>query len=261
MTQTLYADPSALAGALGTYLPADIISVLNPNRQQVTQYDQDAATDDGTYTLQAVDATGYTVSASFVASSLTAAQIAAGLVAAINDDPDFAGVASAATTASEIFAIMFTRAGWAWTVTLTSDPSTGVADITTPTAAGYTEINPGVILQGDGAGGFTTAYTDAALALGVVTRNADLVVPMDVPSTATGYTGPAMLGLLRRGEIFVTVSSGVVILAGQKAYFNGTAKTWSNATTGSHVLVEGAQWRTSGTGGVQRVFVQLPSET
>jgi hypothetical protein len=62
------------------------------------------------------------------------------------------------------------------------------------------------------------------------------------------------------GAAELPVVSGVSVLRGQKVYYNGTNKTWSNVTTGSHVLVEGAQWRTSGSG-IQRAWARLPSET
>jgi len=52
----------------------------------------------------------------------------------------------------------------------------------------------------------------------------------------------------------------VTVYQGDKVYYNSTAVTYSNASSGSHVLVEGAQWQTSGTS-VQVIYVNLPSET
>jgi hypothetical protein len=72
------------------------------------------------------------------------------------------------------------------------------------------------------------------------------------------------MGVLQYGDVDVQIASGVTVSKGNKAYFNPTAKTWSNATTGSHVLVEGAQWQPFGAttaSGIGRVFVNLPSET
>lgn len=262
MTQFSYDYPLGQVGQLGAYAPNDVRTVENPLRQQVTNYHQDGDTTDGTYTIQAVlPGSGFTVNASFVASSNTADEIAAGLAAAINADPDFRGVASAAYSAADTFDITFTKAGLVWTVSMSSDPSSGAVDITTSQAAGYTEVAPGIVLQSDGSGGFTTTYTDASLALGVTLRNADLVQPLQAnPAAATGYDGPTEIGCLLLGEVYVQVADGVTVSKGDKAFFNGTAATWSNVTTGSHVAVEGAQWMTSGTG-IQRVRVNLPSET
>lgn len=250
-------------GQVGSYATGDVTTVENPLLQQITNYHQDADTTDGTYTIQAVlPGTGFAVSASFVASGDTANAIAVGLADAINADPDFRGVASASTPVGDTFDITFTRAGVAWTVTMTSDPSSGVVDITTSQTAGFTEVALGAILQSDGSGGFTTSYTDAALALGVTLRNAELVQPLQAnPGSATGYDGPTEMGVLRRGEVYVQVADGVTVNKGDKAFFNPTAVTWSNATSGSHVLVEGAQWVTGGTGDIQRVYVNLPSES
>lgn len=261
MSQYSYSYPNGQVGQCGTYATGDIMSVENPLNAQVDTIDINGGTTDGDYTLQAVlPGSGFTVSATFTASGNTANEIAAGLAAAINADPDFRGVASSAYSAGDSFPLTFLKAGVAFTVTFSSDPSSG-ALVTAVTAAGYTQVAPGIILQADGSGGFTTTYSDAALAFGVTLRNADLVQPLQSnPAAATGYDGPSEMGVLRRGEVYVQVASGVSVDKGDKAYFNGTAGTWSNVTTGSHVLVEGAQWATSGSG-VQRVFVNLPSET
>lgn len=259
MTQFSYTYPLGQAGQPGTYYTGDIISIENPLNAQVDTVDVNGGTTDGTYTVQAVlPGTGFTVSASFVASSNTAAQIAAGVAAAINADPDFRGVASSNYSAGDSFPLTFLKAGVAWTVTWSSDPSTG-ALITPVTAAGFTEVAPGIILQADGAGGFTTTYTDASLAYGVTLRNADLVQPLQAnPGAATGYDGPTEMGVLRRGEVYVQTATTVV--KGTKVSFNPTTGTWQTATGGGFVLVEGALWTTGGSG-IQRVFVNLPSET
>lgn len=261
MSQFSYDYPLGQVGQCGTYATGDVISVENPLLQQVNDIDIATGTTDGDYTLQAVlPGSGFTVSATFTASGNTADEIAEGLADAINADPDFAGVASAAYASADNFPLTFTRAGLAWTVSFSSDPSSGATAAVTQTA-GFSEVGLGVILQADGSGGFTTSYSDASLALGVTMRGADLVQPLQAnPASATGYDAPTEMNLLRRGEVYVQVASGVTVAKGNKAYFNGTAGTWSNVVTGSHVLVEGAMWATSGSG-VQRVFVNLPSET
>lgn len=257
--QFSYDYPNGLPGQIGTYASDDVASIANPLLAQITNVDMDGGTANGVYTVQAVGADGSSASASFTASSNTAAQIAAGLVAAILADPEFAGLVSAAAVVNtDQLNITFQREGVDFVVSMASDPSAGII-ITTSQAAGSADIEPGVILQANGSGGFTTTYSDASLALGVVIRNADLCQPLSNNALA-GFDGPSMMSLLRRGEVYVRVAAGVSVSRGNKAYFNSTAKTWSNSTGGSHVLVEGAQWQESGSG-VRRVFVNLPSET
>jgi len=258
MGQVNYTYPWGKVGQVGTYATGDIVSIVNPLARQVTNYHQDGDTTDGTYTLSATDGR-QTVTASFVAAGLTADQIAAGLAAAINADTSFRGVGSSGTVVGDTFDITFTQPGLVWTLTMTSDPSGGVVDLLTTTTAGYTQVAPGIVLQSDTAGGFTTTYTDAKLGLGVTIRNADLVQPMANPAGATGYDGPAEMSLVRRGEVYVQVVAGTTVYMGDRAYFDPTGATWDNAGAGSHVLVENAQWQTSGTG-VQRVYVNFPSD-
>jgi len=249
--------PEAIVGQLGTYATGDIISILNPLRQQVTNYHQDAAVDLGVYTIQAVSDGGQTVTASYTAAVANADTIAAGIASAINADADFAGVASASTPVGDTFNITFTQAGMDWTVTLTADPTGGVADITTSTTAGYTAVALGRILQSSGST-FTATYTNPALALGVTCRNAELVLPTD-QNGIVGYDGPCMMSLVRRGEIWVSVTGTVT--AGEAASYSPTTGTWDQAGTGgTFVDVPESMFRTTGSG-IQRVFVNLPSET
>jgi hypothetical protein len=262
MTQYSYDYESlGLIGSICTTEPHDIISVENELRAQVTNLEYNGITTDGAYTVTVVGDDGSSAtSLPFTASSNTAAQICAGIVAKMIATPQFAGLLAdgdgAAVVTTDNVEISFAARGVTYTVTTDSPGSEPTQSNTT--TAGYTEIAAGIILQANGTGGFTTTYTDAALALGVTIRNSDLVQPLQ-PSSVSGYTGPAMMAVMAMGATLVTVASGVTVYRGEKVYFNPTAKTWSNATTGSHVLVEGAQWRTTGTS-KQRVWVRLPSE-
>jgi len=260
MSQFAFTYPTR--GLVGDYYstnPRRTRSVLNPLNAQVTNLEYNGITDDGVYSLTISGADGSSATSDvFTASSNTAAEIAAGVVAGCLSDPAFAGLISdASVVTTDNVQLTFQQAGVAFTVTPTSPASDPTQSNTT--AAGYTVVAPGVILQADGSGGFTTSYSDAALALGVVARNADLVQPLDV-SSVTGFDGPAMMTLVQQGDINVQVVGGVTVARGQKAYFDPTNNTWSNTTTGSSVLVEGAQWLTDGTG-TQAVYVDFPSET
>lgn len=259
MTQYSYDyDAMGLVGSICTLEPHDIISIPNPLRAQVTNLEYNGITTDGDYYLTVVGSDGSSATSDpFTASSNTAAQIVAGMVTKWTNTPAAAGLASAALATTDNLVLSFAAAGVTYTVTPTSPGSDPTQSNTT--TAGYTEVPIGVILQADGSGGFTTTYTDAALALGVTIRNVDVVQPL-LPSSVSGYTGPTTMALMSMGSTIVDIAAGVTVYRGDKVYFNPTAKTWSNASTGSHVLVEGAQWRTSGTS-KQRVWVRLPSET
>lgn len=259
MTQFSYDyDSMGLVGTVATLEPHDIISIPNVLRAQVTNLEYNGVTTDGDYSITVVGDDGSSATSdTFTASSNTAAQIVAGLVTKCTNTPSTAGLFSAALATTDNLVLTFFAAGVTYTVTATC-PSTGPTQSNT-TTAGYTEIPIGVILQADGSGGFTTTYTDAAVALGVTIRNADIVQPL-LPSSVSGYTGPTTMAVMSMGATIVDIAAGVTVYRGDKVYFNPTAKTWSNASSGSHVLVEGAQWRTSGTS-KQRVWVRLPSET
>lgn len=259
MAQTSFTPANYLVGNLDPMEPRSVFSLANPLRAQVTNLEYNGITTDGSYSLTVTGTDGSSATSTpFVASSNTAAQICAGIVAGCFTSPAFAGlIADAEVLTTDNVALTFAARGIVYTV-LANVPGSSPTQSNT-TTAGYTEVHPGQILQADGAGGFTTSYSDASLALGVVARGCDLVQPL-THSGVSGYTGPCTMPVAKLGVMPVNVASGITVLRGQKVYFNGTTRTWSNVTTGSHVLVEGAQWNTTGTG-IQKVWFKLPSET
>jgi hypothetical protein len=249
-----------LVGSVATAELRNTFSVENPLRSQVTNLEYNGITTDGDYSLTVVGSDGSSATSEpYAASGDTAAQIVAGIAAQALLSPGFAGLLSSiAVATTDNLVVSFEAPGVEFVVTANVPGSAPTQ--TNSTTAGYGEIALGVILQSDGSGGWTTTYTDAALALGVVVRaESELIQPM-ISSTVAGYIGPCMLPVMSMGPTNVNVAVGITVKRGQKVYFNSNAKTWSNVTTGSHVLVEGAQWRTSGTT-KQRVFVRFPSET
>ena len=259
MPQFSYDYPEGLPGQIGTYATGDVITLENPLNQQLSNWDVNGGTTDGDYVLTATDGR-QTVSATFTASSDTAAGIAAGVAAAILAEPSFAGVAaSALVVATDQVDVLFQEAGRVWTVTYAGPAGPTAPTVTT--AAGFTEVAPGIILQSDTAGGFTTTYGNAALAFGVVIKNADLTHALANPAAGTGTDGPAELSLVRRGEIYVQGVAGVELFKGDPAFFDDANATWSNTTTGGSVAVPESMFMSGGTGAVVRVYVNLPSET
>ena len=261
MPQLTYDNPTLKAG-IAQHIER-LVSLRNTRTVQVVNWDINSGTTDGTYTINLYDPTGVDLlaSASFVASSNTAAQIAAGVVAAILADQEWRGFVSAcAVVNTDQLNITFRlqQHNVNYVVRKSTATPSGPTDPTNSTNAGLTRIGIGRILQSSGSGAFSTTYSDAAMALGVTYRSPAAEQPDDFANPVS--IGDADFNVIARGTVSVTVADGVTVYQGDKVYYNSTAVTYSNASSGSHVLVEGAQWQTSGTS-VQVVYVNLPSET
>jgi hypothetical protein len=261
MVQLSYDNPSSRAGTVQNRIRT--MSLRNTRTAQVVNWDINGGVTDGTYTIECYDPTGVYLlaTASYVASSKTAAQIAAGVVAAILASSTWRGLITAcAVVNTDQLDITFglNANDLDYVVRKTSATPAGPTDPTTSTSAGLTRVAVGIILQSDTSGGWTTTYTDAAIAYGVTFYQGPSMQPEDLSLAPS--IGDADFAVLACGSIDVAIASGVTVDKGDKAYFNPSAKTWSNASSGSHVLVEGALWQTTGTT-VQTVYVNLPSET
>jgi hypothetical protein len=259
MPQYSYSDAGPAIGCVSNSNPITWGSVRNTRAAQVTDVDIATTTTDGDYVVTLRSATGALITtATYTASSKTAAQIAAGVVAAALANPTFRGYISAAAVAETDHArLTFQLAMYdaVYAVSYSGPAGPVIAQVTTP---GYTVVPLGIILCQDTLGSYTTTYSDARLALGVTARTSGVSLPETYGGTV-GFNGTD-IDVVRVGTITVEISSGITVLKGEKAYFNATTATWSNVTTGSHVLVEGAAWQTSGAL-IQDVYVNLPSES
>jgi hypothetical protein len=259
MAQQAYSDAGPAIGNVSNSTPPRWRSVRNTRAAQVTDIDIDGTTTDGAYVATLRSATGVLLdTATYTASSKSAAQIAAGLAAAALARPTFRGylsTAAAAATDHARFTFQLAQYDALYALSYSGPAGPVVAQVTAP---GYTVVPLGIILCQDTAGGFTTTYTDARLALGVTARTSGVTVP-ETYGGVVGFNGTD-IDLLAQGEMDVAIASGITVLIGEKAYFNATTATWSNVTTDSHVLIEGAQWVTGGTT-IQSVYFNLPSET
>lgn len=258
MVQTSFNDPSARAG--NSQNVRERRSIVNPRTVQVDNLDINSTTTDGTYTASLYDPSGTELLASvgYVAASKTAAQIAAGVVAAILADATWRGYISACAVVNTDqldITYLMRRDSLAYVLRYTGPSGPAVSTTTSP---GFTRVKPGWLLQWDGSGGYSTTYSDGSLAIGVVEMGSDVIQPDD-PTVAASY-GPAMINVVAEGEIDVDVVSGVTVSAGNKVYYNSTNKTWSNSSSGSHTLLKGAVWITGGTT-VQRISVHCPAES
>lgn len=256
MTQLDYTFTNGQAGTPGAN--AQIVSVPNPVALGSSDLDINAGADDGDYTVGLYVGTTKLAAATFAASSNTAAQIAAGITAAILAEPTFSGyVKSAAVHDTDETLITYLDPSLNLYLVIEADPSTDL--LVDNTAPAPKTVLLGQILQADGAGGWTLTYTDASLALGAVCRSSEDALPFDGVDPG-GPTSPCVLALVKSGDLNVPVEAGVTVLRGEKVAYSPTTKTWRNNVTGTWVLVEGAQWQTAGTG-VQRVSLRFPSET
>lgn len=256
MPQLNYEYTNGQVGTPG--IDAYIVSVANPIAQGTSNVDVNAGTTDGDYTIGLYLGTDQLATATFAASSNTAAQIAAGITAAALAESTFSGYLKSFVVHSTVESL---ATYWDPTsnyyLVIEADPSSALTLINT--APARTTVSLGQILQADGTGGWTGTYTDAALGLGVVCRSSEYVTPFDAADPG-GPTSPCQIALVKVGPINVAVTPATTIYRGNKVSYSPTTKTWQTTVAGTHVLVEGAQWQTTGTG-VQTVSVRLPSET
>lgn len=260
MPQLRYQPRRAIPGAIVQVPPNARNSILNPLRAQVSLVDIDGQTTDGNYRISARDVLEgalYTHTP-FEASSNTAAQIAAGVVSQWNASALASRVARATVVNVDQVQLAFFTSNRLFTVAIEEDASSGVDLLANSIEPGFTLVKPGIILQSDLTGGFTTAFSDATLAMGVVFRGAKLAQSLENPTADIGYKGGVVVPYADEGVISVELAAGVSVDRHDQVFFNGTTATWSNVTTGSHVAVPGAAWRSSGSG-VQDVFFRLPS--
>lgn len=261
-------DPNLAAGLPGQLVEGRTQSYPNPVVPQVTQFETEGATTDGTYTVEIRESGRIELAASFlfVASSSTAVQIAQGMVDAANNDSATRGLLNdtgAELADTDDCQLNFRRGGFVYDVTLSSDPSGGTAQITEITAAGFTAVGAGDLIESDGAGGFQQWSGDGPLGLGVVVRNSEVInTPENANTLLTAIDGPSSLDILYDGTIFVTVDVGNAVQKGDgPALYNPTTREWRFGASAGFTIVEGTQFMSNGTGGVQRVRVRLPLES
>ena len=243
------------------------ITVLNPLLAQVTDVQTEAATDDGSWTVQIRDqnSTGEILgSFLFAAVGQTAAQIAQGLVDAANDDPSVRGLlddTGAELVNTDDCRLNFRKGGQIYDVQLIVDPSSGTAQITEVTAPGFTGVQPGDLVETDGSGGFQQWSGDGPGFLGVVMKDSNYIIQADQSSL---INGPTQLSILQEGVIAVTLAAGVTVAFGDGPLgYDDVTREWHDTPDSTFVVVEGSQVRSQGTGltGNQAVYIRGPLES
>ena len=209
MPQFDYTLQAASDGMIATANPVEIESYTNPLLAQISDIAIGAAPAGGTYTIQIEGPEG-TYQFSYTSpGGETQAQIVAGLLAALNSDPDLLGFVSG-VDASPSLELHFLATGQTYTVTAAANPG-GIASITITQAAGGTDLPLGVaVVPGANAGevALPTAGSVAADVLGVTTPSLDAEI-------TTGQVGPQVfepgstVSVLEHGEIYVWTEGAV----------------------------------------------------
>lgn len=260
MPQLSYTAKRRQVGEIVHVMPNARRSMSNPLRAQVSVVDIDGGTTDGNYRIAARDVlTGAIIThTAFAASGNSAAEIAAGVVSQWNAGVLSRPMALASVINTDQVQLAFVQSNRVFTVTVEEDASSGVDVLANSTEPGFDLVPAGAIIQGNGTGGFTLAYSDSTLALGVSFRGAKLTQSLENPTGDLGYKGGVDFPYADEGEISVAIAAGVSVFDGQRAFYNGSTRTWSNTTTGSHILVPGSRFVSSGAD-IQDVFFRLPS--
>ena len=139
MPQFSYDHPVAINGQIASMYPITVDSYENPLLAQVSTVTVGGTTD-GVYTVQ-IDGPEGTFQVSFTAAGNTADQIAAGLEAAADLDPDLLNIA-VASSATNVLTLTFIHPGSVYTVSAPSAPS--ALTVATSQAAGGVTVGLGV---------------------------------------------------------------------------------------------------------------------
>jgi hypothetical protein len=221
-------------------------------------------TTDGVYTVQ-IDGPEGTFQVSFTAAGNTADQIAAGLEAAADLDPDLLNI-TVASSATNVLTLTFIHPGSVYTITAPSAPS--ALTVAAVTAAGGVTIGLGVaVVQGaldDQAGLLAGGSVDADV-LGITIRSLDMNVNQGDPVVDDGYFGGATMAIMRGGELFANVEDAVAAGGGvfARIVVNAVGQVLgglrSDADGGDAIALAACTFRTTTTAaGLARIKINRP---
>ena len=263
MPQFSYDHPVAINGQIASMSPATVDSYENPQLAQISTVTVGGTTD-GVYTVQ-IDGPEGTFQFSFTASGNTADQIAAGLEAAADLDPDLLNIVDV-SSATNVVTLTFIHPGSVYTVSAPSAPSAlTVAD--TQDAGGVT-VGLGVaVAQGaldDQAALLGGGSVDADV-LGITIRSIDMNVNQGDPVVDDGYFGGATMAIMRGGELFANVEDAVAAGGGvfARIVVNAAGQVLgglrSDADGGDAIALSACTFRTTTTAaGLARIKINRP---
>jgi len=212
MPQVSYDQPQWRNGQVATLHTCDIDSYGNELFAQVNTITVGGTTD-GDYTIQFASSSSEVVyQVTFAASGNTAAEIASGLVDAINDDPDVLGILSVAyTPATDNFTVTFASLGSVWTISYPSNPGGNLSDVQDQ-APGGVDIPVGLgLVQGSTdvlAALPTGASTDDDF-VGICVLGVDGEINFAFENTQTGYAPGTTMAALVQGDCIVETEDAV----------------------------------------------------
>jgi len=263
MPQFSYVHPVAINGQIASMSPIAVDSYENPLLAQVSTVTVGGITD-GVYTVQ-IDGPEGSFQFSFTASGNTADQIAAGLEAAADLDPDLLNIV-VATAVTNVLTLTFIHPGSVYTVSTPSAPS--ALTVATSQAAGGVTVGLGVaVAQGtldDQAALLGGASTDADV-LGITIRSIDMNTNEGDPTVDDGYQAGSTLAIMRGGELFANVEDAVA--AGGQVFarivINAPGQVLgglrSDADGGDAIALSACTFRTSTTSaGLARIKINRP---
>lgn len=256
MPQFDYNHPALFLGQVASEDPMSISSYVNELFAQENRIAVGAAPGAGDYTIEISGDEG-TFSFSYTSPGAeTQAQIVAGLLAALQGEPDLANIV-AGTDASPNLDLAFLHEGLVYTVTATSNPG-GAMTITETQAAGGTAIGLGLGVVPGSAEDLVVAPTGAtadADVLGVTCKaSVDVLVNDGLQTSDDQFAPAAQVSVLEAGEVVVNVEDAVAF---NGAVFMRTANATaaaplggfrSDADGGDAIAITGARFRSSTTG-------------
>ncbi len=263
MPQFQYNMPQWLVGQIASMSPWTVDSYANPLLNQITEVTVGGTTD-GVYTLQ-VDGEEGSFQFSFTAAGNTADEIAAGLEAAADLDPDLVNIVDV-SSAANVVTLDFIHDGMTYLVTAPSAPS--ALTIANSQEAGGVRVDLGVaVAQGpldDQAQPLGAATVDADV-LGITIRSIDMETNEGVPALDDGYRPGATMAVQRGGEVIAPVEDAVtagapvfarIVLNAAGQQLGGLR---SDADGGDAIQLSATVFRTSTTGaGLARIKINRP---
>ena len=199
--------PGQPAGRVG---PAD--SALYPARAQVSNVDVGGTTD-GTYTVRVTLPDGRYYDASFVAVSQSAAQIAAGLVAAVLATSALNGVVTAAVVTTDNVLLTFRELGVTYGISFPSNPGTNLTKTTvTDPAVALLSLGIGAVRESDGTVRAPTTGDTGADIHGFVVRSDAEILPRYAIEQGNGFRAGSAVPLATQGDYWCDVEAAVAFM-------------------------------------------------
>ena len=274
MPQFDYTHPTLLLGQVASGNPYTINSYLNALLAQESEISIGAGPAAGDYTVRIVGEEGTFEFTYTSPGAETEAQIVAGLLAALNSDPDLVNIV-AGTDASPELELDFIHPGADYTISFPSNPGPGDMSQALIQAAGGTALNLAIVVVASDPAGISTgaqhvtapdAGTVDADFLGMTVRaSVDVLVNTGDPNQISQFAPGATLSVMEEGESVVEVEDAVAFNGavfvrtqnpGPGQHLGGFR---SDADGGDAIAMTGARYRSATTGnGLAKVTINRP---